>query len=563
MKLEKLSIARRLNLGFGVLILGLVLVAASGIRGLAVTNDSLVQLVEVNVVKMELLREMSDAIHVVNEGMRTIALLHDDGEIEREQAKIYEARTNYDKAFESMKKLPLGATGKAFVEKVGVDTVTVRAINNKFLVLAKTSQDEAVKVLLRDVVPMNAEWQNELHTFIQFQIGKNHKEEAAARAAYQSSLTLMSSLTVAAVLISLVLSYLIARSIVRQLGAEPDYTVALADAIARGDLTSTITVRPGDQSSLLHAIKRMRDGLEQIVRQVREGTETIAVASAEISSGNQDLSSRTEHQASSLEETASSMEELTTTVRQNAEHAAQASELALDASGHAEKGGQVVHEVVQMMGSINASSKKIVDIISVIDGIAFQTNILALNAAVEAARAGEQGRGFAVVASEVRNLAQRSASAAREIKHLIDDSVARVAAGTKLVDQAGNTMQQVVASVQKVTHIVGEIAAASREQNSGIAQINEAITQMDTVTQQNAALVEEAAAAAQAMRDQALGLTQVVGIFRVAAAARAAVPLAKVLKPTAVEKTVLASRRRCKTHPLLAQAMIEGGWAEF
>jgi methyl-accepting chemotaxis protein len=265
---------------------------------------------------------------------------------------------------------------------------------------------------------------------------------------------------------------------------------------------------------LLHALDEMSQGLVRIVTEVRQGTDAIATASGEIASGNLDLSSRTEQQASSLEETASSMEELTSTVKQNAENARQANQLAASASDVAQRGGAVVSDVVETMASIDASSRKIVDIIGVIDGIAFQTNILALNAAVEAARAGEQGRGFAVVASEVRNLAQRSASAAKEIKALIDDSVGKVAAGSRLVGQAGSTMDEVVASIRRLTDIVAEISHASSEQTHGIEQINDAITQMDHVTQQNAALVEQAAAAADAMQGQAARLARAVSTFK-------------------------------------------------
>jgi methyl-accepting chemotaxis protein len=264
----------------------------------------------------------------------------------------------------------------------------------------------------------------------------------------------------------------------------------------------------------MQALKDMNGSLQKIVGEVRMGTDTIATASSQIAAGNLDLSSRTEQQASSLEETASSMEELTSTVKQNGDNARQANQLAVSASDVAIKGGAVVAQVVDTMGSINESARKIVDIIGVIDGIAFQTNILALNAAVEAARAGEQGRGFAVVASEVRNLAQRSAAAAKDIKTLIGDSVEKVDAGSKLVNQAGATMSEIVASVKRVTDIMGEITAAGREQEAGISQINQAITEMDTVTQQNAALVEEAAAAAESLREQAGNLAEVASVFK-------------------------------------------------
>ena len=316
---------------------------------------------------------------------------------------------------------------------------------------------------------------------------------------------------VIAALLACMLAILLTRNITRPLVE----AVALAQRVAQGDLSSDIVVRSQDETGqLMAALRDMNTALVGIVGEVRGGTDTIATASAQIAVGTMDLSSRTEQQASSLEETASSMEELTAAVKQNADNALAARSLASAASVVAVKGGAVVSEVVQTMGSINDSSRKIADIIGVIDGIAFQTNILALNAAVEAARAGEQGRGFAVVATEVRNLAQRSASAAKEIKGLIDDSVEKVGAGSKLVDQAGATMQEVVDSVQRLSAIIGEITDASEEQRLGIEQVNEAISQMDQVTQQNAALVEEAAAAANAMQDQAAQLSHAVQVFR-------------------------------------------------
>lgn len=306
----------------------------------------------------------------------------------------------------------------------------------------------------------------------------------------------------------------ISRGLLRQLGGEPDYAVAVVGQIAAGDLTVTVNTRPNDHGSLLFAMKTMCESLVKVIGQIQVDADRIASASSQIATGNQDLSSRTEHQASALEETASSMEELTGTVKQNAEHAHQANQLALSASEVAQKGGAVVSQVVGTMNSIEESARKIVDIIGVIDGIAFQTNILALNAAVEAARAGEQGRGFAVVAAEVRSLAQRSASAAKEIKALIGDSVEKVDAGSKLVGEAGATMEEIVASVTRVTDIMSEITSATREQIAGIEQINQAISEMDDVTQQNAALVEQAAAAAQSLQDQARHQANAVSVFR-------------------------------------------------
>ena len=320
----------------------------------------------------------------------------------------------------------------------------------------------------------------------------------------------------ALVLVALLLGLglMIARSILRQLGGEPTDANAITHRMAQGDLSVDISLRAGDDSSIMHGIKAMRDNMGQIVSRVRHGSEAVATASAEIAQGNQDLSQRTESQASSLEQTAASMEELGSTVRQNADNARQANQLAQSASSVAVQGGEVVSQVVQTMREINDSSRRIADIITVIDGIAFQTNILALNAAVEAARAGEQGRGFAVVAGEVRSLAQRSAEAAKEIKALITDSVGRVEQGSELVDRAGATMQEVVASIRRVTDIMGEISAASSEQSEGVAQIGEAVQSMDQATQQNAALVEEMAAAATSLNSQAQDLVQAVAVFQ-------------------------------------------------
>ncbi|WP_422388870.1 methyl-accepting chemotaxis protein [Keguizhuia sedimenti] len=388
-------------------------------------------------------------------------------------------------------------------------------IQQQIVGLAKTDGPAAIAALNKDETPL---WRQIRSSLIELTKTKN-SEVAAAETELEKETQerLISSLVLAAVALfaGAGIAVWLTRSVMNQLGGEPDYAVEIAAEIAAGDLSATIILDEKNQSSLLFAMKTMQASLAALVSQVRAGTETIATASTQIASGNLDLSARTEEQASSLEETASSMEELTSTVKQNADNARQANQLVQVASETAVKGGQVVANVVDTMDSITESAKKIADIIGVIDGIAFQTNILALNAAVEAARAGEQGRGFAVVATEVRNLAQRSAGAAKEIKSLIEDSVAKVHVGSRLVGQAGSTMNEVVASVARVTDIMAEITAASQEQSMGIEQINQAVMQMDQVTQQNAALVEEAAAAAESMQNQAAQLSVVVSAFKV------------------------------------------------
>ena len=432
---------------------------------------------------------------------------------------------------------------------------------------------EAEKIVVEKIRPLYIPVGEGIDKLGELQLTEAKKEFEESQQRYTST----RNISIASILIGLVLAAWIGFVLIRAIVRPLNEAVKVSNAVASGDLTSKIEVTSQDETGkLMQALKDMNENLVTLVGDVRSSADTITTGAGEIASGNSDLSQRTEEQAASLEETAASMEQLAATVKQNAENAKQANQLAKGASDIALKGGAVVGQVVGTMSSINESSRKIVDIISVIDGIAFQTNILALNAAVEAARAGEQGRGFAVVAAEVRNLAQRSAAAAKEIKTLIGDSVDKVEGGTKLVDEAGKTMEEIVTAVKRVTDIMSEISAASSEQSAGVEQVNQAVTQMDEVTQQNAALVEEAAAAAESLEEEAQHLAQSVSVFKLDNSTSSAQPQARRVPPprpairpeahpVAKRETVAPTKRLAAKPKALAKK--DGGegeeWAEF
>ena len=515
MNLNNMSVSARLASAFGAVLVISIVTAALSISKLGHIEENLRVIVKDNNVKIKLSNDMSNAIHIVVRVVRTVVLLSDAAEMSNEAKKIALARADYDKAWESLQTFTPNEAGKALRARIEEAKNAARQLNNQVVELGMADKDdEAVALLSKEAGPAAQKWQDALQENIDFQQAQNDKQFEAAEAEYTHALTLLFVANALSIATAIVVGWRVTRSITGQLGGEPAQAAKVAEAVAGGDLTLHIDVRANDTQSLMAQLKRMQEHLAQVVTKVRQGSNGVANASSEIAQGNYDLSARTEEQASSLEQTAASMEQLSATVKQNADGARQANQLAIKASSVAVKGGEVVGQVVETMKSINESSRKIADIISVIDGIAFQTNILALNAAVEAARAGEQGRGFAVVATEVRSLAGRSAQAAKEIKVLIGASVERVEFGTSLVDQAGTTMTEVVNAIKRVTDLMGEISAASNEQSAGVSQVGEAVMQMDQVTQQNAALVEEMAAAASSLKSQAQDLVHTVSIFK-------------------------------------------------
>jgi methyl-accepting chemotaxis protein len=510
--IKNMKLGLRLGLGFGIVLVLMLTLGAISYQRLGDLNHDIEDMNTVQFPKTVQANNVIDAINAIARHLRN-GYIYSGTEQQKSIDSIAGERKVISDNLEKLDKSIASVKGREMLKKVNDARAAYVVEQDKFLELLKADKKVDIVALMQGGLrKAQNEYLKVVNELVDFQTEVMNEEGKLAGALAEAAQRMMLILSAIAALLTVFFAWFITRSITVPLNEAVD----VAQRVAAGDLTSNVEVKSKDETGqLMLALKDMNDSLKKIVGEVRSGTEAIGSGTKQIASGNADLSQRTEEQASSLEETASSMEELTSTVKQNAENAKQANQLALGASTVAVKGGAVVSEVVTTMSSINESSKKIVDIIGVIDGIAFQTNILALNAAVEAARAGEQGRGFAVVASEVRNLAQRSAAAAKEIKALIGDSVDKVGAGTKLVDEAGKTMEEIVNSVKRVTDIMSEITAASQEQSAGIEQVNQAITQMDEVTQQNAALVEEAAAAAESLEEQAQNLQAAVAIFNI------------------------------------------------
>ncbi|WEF32184.1 methyl-accepting chemotaxis protein [Pseudoduganella chitinolytica] len=539
MTLSNLKIGARLAVGFAITILIMLIMSLIGISRVQKMDALAEAIVNDRYAKVALINDMRSYANRGAQAVRNAMLAPDPAATAKFLEGLVDAdRVGAEKAQELEKIIVRADTRRKFEDQRDA-FAAYRDVREKAIAQFRGGDREgAVQALFASVVPAQNAYFGKLDVLLTDQRELMAADGKAAGDAAHTATTTMIALLIVATAVSALAGYLITRSVTQPILE----AVHVAEAVAGGDLTVAIdTHRKDETGRLLAALQDMTQGLTRTVRAVRDSTDTINTASAEIATGNMDLSGRTEQQAASLEETASSMEELTSTVRQNADNARQANILVTSAAEHANQGGNVVGQVVQTMGSIKESSGKIVDIIGVIDGIAFQTNILALNAAVEAARAGEQGRGFAVVASEVRNLAQRSASAAREIKELINDSVEKVDAGGRLVDEAGTTMGRIVASVQQVAAIMNEITSASQEQSAGIEQINTTIVAMDNTTQQNAALVEEAAAAAASLREQAERLSAAIAVFRLDSAAAAVAPVLVTPKPASAQPLKLAA----------------------
>jgi methyl-accepting chemotaxis protein len=506
----------RLGLAFGVVLLFLAAISALSIINLSRQNEMTRDIVKSDWVKAKLVMEALDNTRGSMARIFQIAITSDESQKANAIARFKSNQEKFGEAIKQLTALAASPEAKEMLLKAEAARNEYATNAGKVFELESNGRrDEAMALAMGKTYDSLHAFSAVLRDMLKFQEQQLEMSGEKSENLFLSTRTLTLTLSGIALLLGALFAWGVTRSITRPLGR----AVAAAEAVSAGKLDTRIEFSGRDEvAQLLAALHAMQAKLNDSISRIKASTESIGTASREIAAGNIDLSSRTEEQASSLEETAASMEQLTSTVKLNAENARQANQLARGASEIAVKGGDVVDQVVHTMGAINESSKKIADIIGVIDGIAFQTNILALNAAVEAARAGEQGRGFAVVATEVRNLAQRSAAAAKEIKVLIEDSVGKVNAGSKLVDQAGGTMDEILTSVKRVTDIMSEITAASQEQSTGIEQVSRAVSQMDEVTQQNAALVEQAAAAAESLDKQAEALVAAVAMFQVAGA---------------------------------------------
>ena len=510
--LSTLSTRAKLGIGFGLVVSLIIVLAIFAWRELGNVGHELAAQNNIRTAKLERLYEVRESLAQTGLAARNAFIFPDTADAERELDLLDQHRANY--------LAQLQALGPLFTDDADFEKMRDGLLRmakeldrpRRYRNAAQTTEYGAF--LVNECSPLrrqNVLDINRVITTVQRHVGES---TARAQQSIASAKTTIVVVTLAAVALSVLVGSAITINLLRQLGGEPVEVNRIASAIASGDLTIDVAVRSDDNASVMHAMREMRASLQTIVAQVRGGTDMIAVASSEISAGNNDLSARTEEQAASLGQTADSMKQLTRVVEQNTSHARQANTLAASASAVASKGGTVVTAVVSTMQEINEAARKIADITSVVDSIAFQTNILALNAAVEAARAGEQGRGFAVVAAEVRILAQRSAAAAKEISALIGDSVSKVENGTRLVAQAGKTMEDIVTSVQHVSGIIADITTASEAQHVGIQQVNHAVDQMDEATQRNAALVEQAAASAASLKEQAGNLLRTVRVFR-------------------------------------------------
>ncbi|WP_069264081.1 methyl-accepting chemotaxis protein [Paraburkholderia nodosa] len=549
MQLSRFTVGTRLTVGFGVLLMVFAIVVGASVTVLHSLNTVIASGLDTGTAEIGLIGRALGKAQGASLAMQRLVVTHDPAAMQEQKRNVDEKLSSYHDAVSQLTTLMQQSPDTDDKERELLDQTTqlgraAEPLITKNAELGLQGNPSAPDMLNQQTSPALQAWTDVIGRFRDYEVDKNKRNAASAHETYNAGLGTLLGLALAGLVISVLLAVFITRSILNQLGGEPGYAQDVARHIAQGRLDVPIEVQGRDRSSLVFALGQMREQLESTVRGILDATESVKSASSEIAAGNTDLSARTEQQAASLEETASSMTQISTTVRQSADNARQASALTTTATQVVESGASTVEDMVATMSQISDSSSKISEITTIIEGIAFQTNILALNAAVEAARAGEQGRGFAVVASEVRSLAQRSAAAAKEIKELIGTSVATIEGGAQQASQVSASMSQIRQSIQQVSGIVGEIAAAAEEQSTGIDEVNQAVVQMDNVTQQNAALVEEAAAAAKSLEDQALRLREAVSVFRLTGVSNAVAarvePLRRPVLP-ARPKSVSAS----------------------